>query len=64
MQGAGRSKNAQDSLSATSSLRSGMTEGQIYKFAFLWGLFLTNAGRCFVLIYDGLSHTVAEKSEE
>ena len=30
----------------------GMTQGQIYKFAFLIGLFLTNAGRFIVLIYD------------
>ena len=42
----------------------GMTQGQIYKFAFLVGLFLTNAGRCLVLIYDWSSHTLFHKSEE
>ena len=40
-----------------------MTEGQRFKFAFLIGLFLTNLLRCIILIYDGLSHTVYEKSE-
>ena len=40
-----------------------MTQGTIYKFSFLIGLFLTNAGRCIVLIYDWSSHAIWMKSE-
>ena len=42
----------------------GMTQGQFYKFAFLIGLFLTNAGRCLVLIYDWCSHSLFHKTED
>ena len=48
---------------AVNQARNGMTEGQCYKFAFLIGLFLTNLLRCGILIYDGLQHTIFEKSE-
>lgn len=44
-------------------MRAGLTEGQRFKLAFLIGLFLTNLLRCVILLYDGLSHSVLEKSE-
>ena len=40
-----------------------LSQGQSFKFWFLVGLFLTNAGRCLVLIYDWSSHALFGQDE-
>ena len=44
--------------------KKGMSQGQFFKFSFLIGLFLTNSGRCLVLVYDWCSHTLFHRSED
>ena len=42
------------------AMATGMTQGQLFKFAFFIGIFLANAGRSFVLIYDVLNHSLGQ----
>ena len=40
-----------------------LTQGQSFKFSFLIGLFLTNASRCLVLVYELSERVIFDKAK-